>query len=58
MRKIFVVVDTDTQRAVRACKSENRADEYADEYYESTNHDSRVDEVWLDETNDEPEEEA
>lgn len=52
MKKIFVAVDTDRQRAIRAFVSESRADNYANEYYEKTNHDSRVDEVWFDETDD------
>ena len=55
MRKIFVVVDTDTQRAVRACVAESRADEHSDTYTEQTGHDSRVDEVWFDETEGESE---
>ena len=51
-----MVVDTDAQRAVRGFVSERRADNHADEYYERTGHDSRVDEIWFDETEDETEE--
>ena len=53
MKKIFVVVDTDAQRAIRGFVSEARADDHADKYYEETGHDSRVDEVWFDETEEE-----
>jgi hypothetical protein len=49
MKKIYVVVDTDKNRAVRAFKDEARADEFADSLWFEKNIDARVDEVWFDE---------
>ncbi len=49
MKRVFVVVDTDKKRALRAFKDEARADEFADNCWFNEGIDARVDEVWFDE---------
>ena len=47
MAKIFVVIDTDNAKGIKAFVNERLADDYAYEYYEKTGIDTRVDEVWF-----------
>lgn len=49
MKKVFVVLDTDNNKALKAFADETKANEYADEYYETKNIDTRVDAVWYNE---------
>jgi len=46
--RVFVVVDIDNAKALRAFVSETKADDWAMEYYEQNGIDTRVDEVYLD----------
>lgn len=55
MKKIFVVVDTDASKAAKSFKSESRANDWSDRYTATTGRDSRVDEVWFDEIENENE---
>lgn len=44
--KIFVVVDTETNRALRAYEFEEKANDFADDLYEMDRQDTLVSEVW------------
>lgn len=46
MKKIFVVLDVDNNRAIKAYADESKANEFADEYYDNKGIDTRVDTVW------------
>lgn len=46
MKRIFVVLDTDNDKALKAFADEVRANDFADEYYDEKGIDTRVDEVW------------
>lgn len=48
MARIFVVVDTDNARAIKAFADEQKADDFGTEYYEIKGIDNRVDEVGFD----------
>ena len=52
MKRIFVVLDTDSGKALKAFVSENRANDYADDYYNRKGTDTRVDEVWFNDVED------
>lgn len=52
MKKVFVVLDTDNGKALKAFASEHRANDYADDYYERKGIDTRVDEVWYNDVED------
>jgi hypothetical protein len=45
MKKIFVVLDVDNNKALKAFADEVRANDFADEYYEEKSIDTRVDTV-------------
>lgn len=49
MKKIYVVLDTDNNKTLKAFADEVRANDFADEYYEEKNIDTRVDTVWYNE---------
>lgn len=49
MKRIYIVLDMDNNKALKAFADEKKANEYADEYYENKNIDTRVDEVWYNE---------
>lgn len=49
MKKIYIVLDMDNNKALKAFADETKANEYADEYYDNKNIDTRVDEVWFNE---------
>ena len=49
MKKLFVVVNADDGSALRAFRNESRADDWATDYYVRNGIDTRVDEVWFDE---------
>lgn len=49
MKKIFIVLDVDNCKAIKAFRSESRADAFGDDYYFTNNIDTRVEEIWFDE---------
>lgn len=49
MKRIYIVLDMDNNKALKAFADETKANEYADEYYDNKNIDTRVDEVWFNE---------
>ncbi|MBR5604281.1 MAG: hypothetical protein IKW51_08780 [Bacteroidales bacterium] len=50
MKQIYIVLDADNNRAIKAFVDENKADDYATDYYYNKGIDTRVDTVWFDET--------
>lgn len=44
--RFYVVVDTETNKALRAYESEEKANDFADDLYEMDRQDTLVSEVW------------
>lgn len=50
MKRIYVVIDVDNGKSLKAFADQFRADDYADDYYERKGCDTRVDTVWYNDT--------